>query len=103
VSVTDQDNNQVGGIRSLNLNILGTEIIDSDSDGLDDEWEMAQFGNLASTAKEDPDDDGSQNAREQLLGTSPMVSDLTLKMNLDYLDEEHIRLSWQSRPNRVMM
>ncbi len=100
VSITDQDQNQIGGIRSINLNILGTEITDTDADGLDDDWERAQFGNLASTASEDPDDDGSPNAREQLLGTSPLVSDLTLKMNLDYLDEEHIRLSWQSRPDR---
>lgn len=101
VSITDQDENQIGAIRSLNLNILGTEIIDSDSDGLDDEWEMTQFGNLASTAKEDPDDDGAQNAREQLLGTSPLISDLNLEMNLDFLDKEHIRLSWQSRPNHL--
>jgi hypothetical protein len=101
VSITDQDENQIGAIRSLNLNILGTEIIDTDSDGLDDEWEMTQFGNLASTAKEDPDDDGAQNAREQLLGTSPLISDLNLEMNLDFLDKEHIRLSWQSRPNHL--
>ncbi|MBT5925139.1 MAG: S8 family serine peptidase [Verrucomicrobia bacterium] len=98
VSVTDQDENQVGGIRSLNLNILGTEITDTDADGLDDDWEMDQFGNLASTANEDPDADGSQNAREQLLGTLPLISDFALKMSLDYLDDEHIRLSWQTRP-----
>ena len=100
VSVTDQDENQMGEVRSLNLNILGTEIKDSDADGLDDDWELAQFGNLASTAKEDPDGDGSQNAREQLLGTLPMVSEFNLKLDLGYLDEDHIRLSWQSRPGR---
>jgi hypothetical protein len=49
---------------------------------------------------DDPDEDGSQNAREQLLGTHPLESDFHLEVALDYLDEEHLRLSWPSRPGK---
>jgi len=100
VFITDQDEPDTGAVRSLRLTILGTEINDSDDDGLDDEWEQSHFGNLDATALDDPDEDGSQNAREQLLGTDPLESDFHLEVALDYLDEEHLRLSWPSRPGK---
>lgn len=100
VYITDQDEPDTGAIRSMRLTILGTEINDSDDDGLDDGWEQSHFGNLDATALDDPDEDGSQNAREQLLGTHPLESDFHLEVALDYLDEEHLRLSWPSRPGK---
>lgn len=100
VSITDQDQPDAGVVLSLRMTILGTEIDDSDDDGLDDGWEQAHFGNLEANATDDPDADGSWNAREQLLGTDPLESDFQLKVGLDYLDEDHLRLSWPSRPGR---
>jgi subtilisin-like proprotein convertase family protein len=100
VKITDQETGDTGAIRSLRLSILGTQIKDADRDGLDDDWERNQFGNLSALAHEDPDRDGSSNAREQALETRPLVSDITLELSLGFLDEEHMRLSWPSRPGR---
>ncbi|MES2924164.1 MAG: LamG-like jellyroll fold domain-containing protein [Verrucomicrobiota bacterium] len=44
---------------------------DSDSDGLSDDWELANFGNLSQNAGNDPDGDGASNAAERSAGTGP--------------------------------
>ncbi len=44
---------------------------DSDSDGLSDDWELANFRNLAQGAAGDPDGDGANNAAERSAGTDP--------------------------------
>ena len=44
---------------------------DSDSDGLPDEWEKEQFGNLTYGPGDDPDGDGYTNLQEYLNGTNP--------------------------------
>lgn len=44
---------------------------DSDSDGLGDDWELANFGNLSQGGSGDPDGDGANNAAEQGAGTDP--------------------------------
>ncbi len=46
-------------------------IDDSDEDGLPDSWEMAHFGNLAQSAGDDPDGDGTSNIAEFRLGLNP--------------------------------
>ncbi len=48
-----------------------TASLDSDTDGLDDAWEAANFGNLSQTGASDPDGDGATNAAEQSAGTDP--------------------------------
>jgi hypothetical protein len=50
-------------------------IVDSDNDGLSDEWEMKYFGHLDYGANDDPDNDGLTNLEEQLLGTDPTNPD----------------------------
>jgi len=49
-------------------------IVDSDADGMDDNWELANFGNppLAETAAGDFDKDGTSNIAEYLLGLNPV-------------------------------
>src|SRR5262249_18369015 len=51
--------------------ISSSQTSDSDGDGLDDAWELANFGNLDSTASDDPDNDGLSNLSEFLAGTDP--------------------------------
>ncbi len=51
------------------LNLLG--IVDTDSDGLPDWWEMEHFGNLVQSATDNPDADSFPNLQEFLTGTSP--------------------------------
>jgi hypothetical protein len=48
-----------------------TEEPDSDSDGMDDAWELENFGSLIEAAAGDFDGDGSSNLVEHLLGLSP--------------------------------
>ena len=46
-------------------------VADSDGDGLDDAWEMANFGNLNLNGSADSDSDGHNNADELAAGTDP--------------------------------
>ena len=48
---------------------------DSDDDGLLDEWELANFGDLDETPEGDTDSDGRTNAQELAAGTSGAESD----------------------------
>lgn len=48
--------------------------IDSDNDGLPDQWETGYFGNLNSTGEQDSDNDGLTNLEELRLGSSPTSS-----------------------------
>ena len=49
--------------------------LDSDLDGLPDDWEKWHFGNLASAATGDPDNDGLSNLEEFAHGTNPKSPD----------------------------
>jgi len=44
---------------------------DSDNDGMDDDWEVAQFGNLNRDGAGDQDSDGQTDLQEFLAGTNP--------------------------------
>jgi Tol biopolymer transport system component len=44
---------------------------DSDNDGMDDDWEVAYFGNLSRDGAGDQDGDGQSDLRESLAGTDP--------------------------------
>lgn len=44
---------------------------DSDGDGLEDEWEVAHFGDLSHDGSEDTDQDGLTDRQEYLAGTDP--------------------------------
>jgi hypothetical protein len=48
--------------------------VDSDHDGLSDDWEILQFGNLSMAANEDPDGDSADNFAEYAFGTNPLNS-----------------------------
>jgi hypothetical protein len=58
-----------------NLALTGTTIpdviVDTDSDGLDDNWETARFGNLDQIGTGDPDGDTFSNEDEETAGSNP--------------------------------
>jgi len=50
--------------------------VDTDHDGLLDDWEILQFGSLSMAADEDPDGDGADNFAEYAFGTNPLNAGL---------------------------
>lgn len=64
------------GYQNVNgLQIAYTGGIDSDADGLPDEWELKWLGGLGYAAYEDPDNDELSNLREYQLGLDPLRYD----------------------------
>lgn len=101
VSVSDELPGSTGNVLGVSLIIRGTQINDSDHDGLDDGWETTNFGSLSYGPKDDPDNDGINNMREQLTGTNPMVSDLLKTPDLSrwgLFGSDMVRVSWPSAP-----
>jgi subtilisin-like proprotein convertase family protein len=101
LSVSDQYADAVGSILEATLVLVGVPMVDSDADGLDDSWELTAFGSLTQGPKDDPDDDGLSNAREQLTGTNPGVAELRLEVDLTFWTSNVLRLSWPGRPART--
>ena len=97
LEVSDEAQGSTGVVRSASLQISGIPIKDSDADALDDDWETARLGNLASSLDEDPDNDGFTNAREQIQGTDPKVNEHTLAVDLSAWNDSFLRLNWPSR------
>ncbi|GAB4573838.1 MAG: hypothetical protein Kow0077_17490 [Anaerolineae bacterium] len=58
--------------RTIVKNIeLVTSAADTEPDGLDDAWEITNFGNLDQSSTDDPDGDGLNNGLEEILGSDP--------------------------------
>lgn len=96
LEVTDEIEGSVGDLTGAELIVEGTPIEDSDDDGLDDRWEMANFGNLNQGPLDDPDGDGSWNAREQALGTNPKVNQTPFVLTASNLQTNAIRFAFPS-------
>ncbi len=60
---------------SMNLTVTSYGSSDTDTDGLADNWEFANFGSLAETGAGDFDTDGLINSDEFILGTTPTDPD----------------------------
>lgn len=91
---SDEDLTAVGSILGTQLILRGVAIEDSDADGLDDRWEQRWFGDLRAEPRQDPDGDGSPNAREQTLGTDPTRAEPDFQLAVAPYDERLLRLSW---------
>jgi hypothetical protein len=65
----------VSGVASNGL-VFAVGEIDSDADGLPDNWEIQYFGNLNQTGTGDPDGDGLNNTQEYQQGRNPTKSAL---------------------------
>lgn len=100
LEVSDEQPANTGGVLLAALTIYGVAITDADGDGLDDAWELAQFGSLAGGPRDDPDGDGFQSAREQVMGTNPLAADAAFALDLSRLNGSFARLSWPGQTNR---
>jgi len=97
VEVSDEQAADVGSVTYVQLIVKGMPILDTDHDGLDDNWERRYFGNLSSGPKDDPDGDGFNNAREQAMGTDPSSSSTIFRIDIAVLKPGYSRLSWPAR------
>lgn len=87
-----------GFVISVRLIVRGVTMEDKDRDGLDDRWEMNHFGNLLAGPTGDPNGDGLSNAREQILGTDPVLKRAPWAVELTTLGNGQLRLTWSTEP-----
>ncbi|HLP75861.1 MAG TPA: S8 family serine peptidase, partial [Candidatus Paceibacterota bacterium] len=92
VAVTDERAGSTGSVQSATLILRGTPIVDSDHDGLDDNWKIARLGSLSFGPKDDPDGDGFCNAREQVMGTDSAVANSPFAADLSWWELAGYRL-----------
>jgi hypothetical protein len=101
LSVSDEIAGSLGSVISASLILEGVPLIDTDRDGLDDRWEQKWFQSLAYGPRDDPDHDGYNNARAQVLGINPNGSHIPLELHLDRWNEDLLRLSWPATSDRT--
>ena len=64
----------------LEIDGVAVRPLDSEPDGLPDDWENFYFGNLTATPTADPDGDGAKTADEFLAATDPTRADSVLRL-----------------------
>ena len=97
---SDESAGDTGTVHSASLSISGVPIRDRDRNGLDDFWEITYFDSIFTQSPEDdPDRDGYSNAREQIMGTHPLVADVPFQLNLSRWNQNVARLSWPATTN----
>lgn len=96
LEVTDEVGGMTGDLVSAELIVEGTPIVDLDDDGLDDVWEIANFTTLNQGPLDDPDGDGSWNAREQALGTNPNANQTPFIVSASDLQPNATRFAFPS-------
>ncbi len=100
LAVTDEATGMTGVVTEAELILHGIPIVDSDADGLDDDWELRELGSRAQDGADDPDADGWSNAAEAFLGQSPLVSDRPLAAELFRVENSRVRIAWPTRADR---
>ncbi len=74
------------------------ETFDSDSDRLDDSWEIQWFGSLDRTGRDDDDQDGQDNLSEFYAGTRPRDAASRLGATLSDTRADGLTLRWSAVP-----
>ena len=80
------------------LKLAGT---DTDGDGMDDDWEVAYFGNLSRNGSGDFDGDGANDLAEFLAGTDPTDSGSIFRvLTVAPINGGDTRVIWSGNSNR---
>jgi len=98
--VTDPANGDrpaTGAVTLVELFVDGIPITDTDRDGLDDAWERSAFGDLSRGPRDDPDNDGYSNAREQLQRMNPNSANQPLRLEWTEFEPGYWRFAWPSQ------
>ncbi len=81
--------------------LAAAEGSDSDKDGLPDDWEMANFGNLGEDGAGDADGDGASNLLEWKTGTDPKSAQSRLGLNFAVsTNPTSLILTWSVPPGQ---
>jgi uncharacterized repeat protein (TIGR01451 family) len=72
---------------------------DANNDGMEDAWELANFGTVNVNPNADPDGDGMSNLEEYLAGTNPNMANSALKLTGVRSQAGNILLNWQGGTN----
>jgi Tol biopolymer transport system component len=76
--------------------------VDSDGDGLDDDWEMTYFGDLSRDGAGDFDHDGQTDREEFLAGTNPTSDESLLRViTVSSINGGNTTLIWLAVPGRT--
>jgi subtilisin-like proprotein convertase family protein len=94
IELSDQQPLQSGLVTALELILHGVAITDADADGLDDDWELTQFGTLDFGPRDDLDGDGYSHALEHILNTNATAANQSLQIDLSRWSQDYLRLSW---------
>ncbi|GEM_PF-1116855 len=122
IRLTVSDDDGMLGIDTAALSVTSAAT-DSDGDGLPDDWEIEQVGNLSMNPEDHDDNDGLTALQEYVYGTDPFLKDSDgdgLADNLEImagsdpanadsllyvqgqpLSDGQIRLEWESAPDRT--
>ena len=88
------------GFRDVFVARLGG--IDSDGDGMDDDWEVTYFGNLSRDGTGDFDHDGQTDLQEFLAGTDPTNAGSALSViSITAINSGIVTILWHSVPGRT--
>jgi hypothetical protein len=93
VEITDQQPLNTGTVTELELILRGVSITDTDGDGLDDDWERAQFGSLSQGPRDDPDPTASATRSSRSSAPTPPPRS-PAPLDLSTWNDTHFRLSW---------
>jgi hypothetical protein len=85
---------------TLDLEVTVVRDLDTDTDGLPDDWEQFYFTNLTNTASADFDGDGASNESEYLADTNPTDAASVFRINAFNYATNQSELHWPNLPSR---
>jgi hypothetical protein len=85
---------------TLELEVTVVRDLDTDTDGLPDDWEQFYFTSLTNTASADFDNDGANNQIEYLADTNPTDAASVFRINTFQHNVTQSELHWPNLPSR---
>ncbi len=91
VVITPSDG-QTNGAPFISASVLVP--VDADGNGINDDWEVANFGNIGVDPNADPDGDGQNNLAEFLAGIDPNNAGSALRITSIAPEGDNINIAW---------